>query len=282
MKKFPQWLNQLFVYLQLNEIKGKYRFYLLTAKLFKKFVIKHQVGQQSFYVPYDQWCFWKNYGPNNYYLEEMLPFVGLVNQNMESFDFIDLGADIGTVSALVRKHCSGLENIVAIEPNPFSFNILKNNFTNKAKLFNCAVSSFDGQCQFHFHEDQSSDHEGHIDPSSSGSTEVVKLDSLHKKGVKFSDNLVIKIDVEGQELAVFSGAKNTIEQAEKVIVLLELHPETLTRDKLQPEDIFEEAEKISNVKWIIPLNNNQVVDRSIPFFQQVKYQQYDIIGIMKN
>lgn len=282
MKKFPQWINQFLVYLQLNEIKGKYRFYLLTAKLFKNFVIKHQVGKQSFYVPYDQWCFWKNYGPNNYYLDEMLPFVELINHHMASFDFIDLGADIGTVSALVRKHCRDLRNIVAIEPNPFSFNILQNNFSENAILFNCAVSNFEGQCQFNFHQNQSSDHEGYIDPSSAGNTDVIQLDSLLKKGINFSKNIVIKIDVEGQELAVFSGAKNMIKNAEKVIVLLELHPETLMRDKLQPEDIFQEAEKLSNVEWIIPLNNNQVIDRSTPFFQQVKYQQYDVIGIMKN
>ena len=280
MKKFPQWLNRFFVYLQLNEVKGKYRFYLLTAKLFKRFVIKHQVGQQAFYVPYDQWCFWKNFGPNNYYLEEMLPFTEFINQNMAAFDFIDLGADIGTVSALAKKHCTQLQQVIALEPNPSSFNILKHNHQLPAQVFNYAVSDFDGSCLFNFESEQASDHEGHIDPTKQGSTPVFSLDSfIDKKQIKLSKNIVIKIDVEGQEQAVFRGAQNTIKQADKVIVLLELHPDTLARDGLTAEAIFDEAEAVADFYWLVPLLDNKVVDRKTPFFEQFPTQQYDVIGI---
>lgn len=283
MKLFPQWLNRFFVYLQLNEVKGKYRFYLLTAKLFKHFVIKHQVGQQAFYVPYDQWCFWKNYGPNNYYLEEMLPFTDFINRNIAAFDFIDLGADIGTVSGLVKKHCPQLQQIIALEPNPSSFNILKHNHQLPAQVFNYAVSDFDGTCQFNFESEQASDHEGHIDPSKQGSTQVYSLDSLIEKNhMQLSQNIVIKIDVEGQEQAVFRGAKNTVMQADNVIVLLELHPDTLARDGLTAEGIFKEAEAVTNFKWLVPLLDNKEVNREIPFFEQFPTQQYDVIGIAVN
>lgn len=285
MKKFPAWLNRFFVYLQRNEVKGKYRFYQLTAKRFKDFVIQHQVGEQKFCVPYDQWCFWKNYGPNNYYLAEMLPFADLINKELDDFDFIDLGADIGTVSALIKKHCPQFKNLIAVEPNPSSFQILQNNHTieHKAQVFNCAISDFNGSCQFNFLEDQGSDHEGHIDPSQAGSTSVLCLDTLiTQQHITLAQNIVIKIDVEGQEQAVFRGAKDTIRQADKVIVLLELHPDTLTRDGLTAEAILEEAEAVADFKWFVPLLDNKAVNRDMAFFKQFPLQQYDIIGIAIN
>ena len=106
------------------------------------------------------------------------------------------------------------------------------------------------------------------------------MDSLiDKNQIKLSKNIVIKIDVEGQEQAVFRGAQNTIKQADKVIVLLELHPDTLTRDDLTAEEIFDEAEAVADFNWLVPLLNNKVVNRNTTFFEQFPSQQYDVIGI---
>lgn len=283
MKHFPSWLNNVFVYIQLHEVTGKYRLYQLTAKLLKNFVIKHAMGERAFYVPYDQWCFWKNYGPNNYYLEEMLPFADYINANMAEFDFIDLGADIGTVSGLIQKHCPELNAIIAVEPNPSSFAILSLNYQQQAQVFNIAVSDFNGSCQFTFENEQASDHEGHLEPNKQGATQVFCLDNIiHDNHIALLNHVVIKIDVEGQEQAVFRGAKSVIQQASKVVVLLELHPDTLTRDELTAEDIFTEAESIAQFKWLVPLLNNKEVDRTIPFYEQFPLQQYDVIGVATN
>lgn len=283
MKHFPQLINRFFLYLQLNDVRGKYRFYLLTRYLFKHFVIAHQVGNDRFYIPYDQWCFWHNYGPNHYYLDEMLPFATMINQHLSQFDFIDLGADIGTVSALIKKHCKGFNQVVAVEPNPSSFHILKHNLMDNAFVYNCAISDFDGRCQFNFQSDQATDHEGHIDPSKAGETSVYSLDSLvDTKELILREELVIKIDVEGQEKAVFRGAKKVIQEAKKVMVLLELHPDTLQRDGLTPEMIFQEANSIANFSWFVPLLNNMEVNQEKPFFEQFPLQQYDVIGYADN
>ena len=281
MKKFPAFINRFLVYLQLNDVKGKYGFYLLTAKVFRRFVIEHKVNNQPFFVPYDQWCFWKNYGPNNYYLDEMLPFTQMINESLSSFDFIDLGADIGTVSGLIKTHCPKLNPIIAVEPNPTSYHILKNNHQRNSHLFNCAVSDFEGHCQFNFQLDQGSDHEGHIDPTQQGDTEIKTLDAL-LSNLAINEHLVIKIDVEGQEKAVFRGAHQTIKTAKKLLLLLELHPDTLSRDNLTPEDIFIEAESIADIEWFVPLLNNKKIDRNEIFFQQFPLQQYDVIGLITN
>jgi len=283
MHKLPKLLNYLIRFAQCNEVPGKYRFYEATKHKFNRSLITYNIKGSEFSIPWDQWCFWKNYGPENYYLEEILPFTQTLNDQLDSFDFIDLGADVGVVSALVNKYCIALNNIIALEPNPTVFNVLKQNLLNistRHLAFKSAVSNFDGYGQFSFQSEQGSDHEGHLVNNSTGKTEVTTLDSLiDKHGIVLAKNLAIKIDVEGQEKAMFSGAKNTIKKADKVIVLLELHPEVLTRDKQTAEDLFREAEKIRSFKWLVPIQDNKPVIRRLNFYDQFPVQQYDIIGI---
>ena len=72
-----------------------------------------------------------------------------------------------------------------------------------------------------------------------GNTDVTSLDYLVEKNKLFlSQILAIKIDIEGQEKAMFAGASNIIKQADKIIVLLELHPDVLTRDNQTPEEFL--------------------------------------------
>jgi len=283
MHKLPKLLNYMVRFSQCNEVPGKYRFYEATKHKFNRSLITYNIKGSEFSIPWDQWCFWKNYGPENYYLEEILPFTQALNDQFDYFDFIDLGADVGVVSALVNKYCIALNNIIALEPNPTVFNVLKQNLLNisaRHLAFKSAVSNFDGYGQFSFQSEQGSDHEGHLVNNSTGKTEVTTLDSLiDKHGIVLAKNLAIKIDVEGQEKAMFSGAKNTIKKADKVIVLLELHPEVLTRDKQTAEDLFREAEKIRSFKWLVPIQDNKPVNRSLNFYDQFPVQQYDIIGI---
>ena len=280
MQGFPSLINSGLVWLQGSDIKGKFCFYQKTKHAFKDKYIIHQ-GKTRFAVPYDQWCFWKTLGPEGYYLDEMLPFCQHINQELQDFTLFDLGADVGVVSNLVAIHCSGLKNIIAFEPNPKSYELLKLNSEMSKIPFKAehqAVSSFDGKVRFEFDDTVASDHEGHIDINREGDTQVTSLDSY----IKISDSvspkqLVIKIDVEGQELEVIKGAKELIKQSDKTIILLEIHPNTLERDGLTPEAIFEELEKIRGVNWQVPLLEKSV-DRSLTFFEQFPLQQYDLIA----
>jgi len=281
MKYFPAVVNRILRYIQNHEVKGKYRWYMATKLLLSNFVIKHKVGSNEFIVPYDQWCFWKNYGPNNYYLAETIPFFEVLNNELDNFDFVDLGADVGVVSALAYKHCPKLSKTIALEPNPYSFRLLDKNSAYNENQFialNYAISNFNGTCQLNFQDNIKSDHEGFIDASKKGSTKVVTLDYLNCE-YSLTKQLAIKIDVEGQELAVFEGGKDTIIDCDKLVVFIELHPDTLKRDNLQPEDIFCAAEKIRKFKWLVPLLGNELVDREMVFFEQFPIQQYDVIGI---
>jgi FkbM family methyltransferase len=283
MHKIPYLLNVFIKFIQCYEVPGKYRLYEATKHKYNRSLITYEVKGSEFSIPWDQWCFWKNHGPENYYLEEILPFTQVLNNQLVKFDFIDLGADVGVVSALVNKHCEGVNKIIALEPNPRVFNVLKKNLSNISSnhtAFNKAVSNFNGYGQFSFNSEQGSDHEGHLINNSTGKTRVTTVDSLiEDNNISIAKNIAIKIDIEGQEKAVFSGAKNTLQQANKVVILLELHPDVLTRAQQTPEELFLEAEKIRNFTWLVPIQGNKAVDRSRVFYQQFPLQQYDIIGI---
>jgi FkbM family methyltransferase len=283
MNKISKLLNSFAKFVQCHEVPGKYRFYEATKYKHNRSLITYRIQGAEFSIPWDQWCFWKNYGPENYYLDEIVPFTDVLNDSLVEFDFFDLGSDVGVVSALVNKYCEGLSHIIAVEPNPTVFKVLEENLSNISLnhlAFNKAISDFNGYGHFTFKSEQGSDHEGHLVDGSSGKTEVVTVDSLIANNkINVAKNIAIKIDVEGQEKALFAGAKSTIKNAEKVVVLLELHPEVLTRDNQTAEDLFEEAEKIRNFTWLVPIQGNKIVDRTKSFYKQFPLQQYDVIGI---
>jgi FkbM family methyltransferase len=285
MNKLNIFLNALAKFIQTHEVFGKYRFYEATKHKYNRKLITYTIAGAEFSIPWDQWCFWKNYGPENYYLEEMLPFTAVLNNTLNEFDFIDLGADVGVVSALINKHCKALKTIIAVEPNPYSFEVLQtnlSNISNKHYAINQAISDFNGSASFSFNNKQGSDHEGHLQASITGSTKVTSLDQLITDiNITLNKNIAIKIDVEGQELATFNGCKQVLRDADKAVVLLELHPEVLTRDNQTAEQIFSAAEQHKNFTWFIPLLKMQQVDRERLFFEQVPIQQYDVIGISR-
>jgi FkbM family methyltransferase len=281
------------VLLQKKDWRGKHRFYLWLSKHFANKVIKHSIDNRPFCVPVGEWCFWLDKGPENYYLDEFIPFCDVLNDLNAPFTLFDLGADIGTVSSLVAVNCHNLKNIVAFEPNPKSFEILThnlNNFEQQTQCINAAVSDVNGFVTFHADAERLNDHEGYIqsniESGEAGDTVVTTLDNWWLNQVKQSSlliekNIALKIDVEGQEIQFLLGAKTLIKDAAKVIILIEVHPQVLARTNNTPDDLFATAEQYRDFDWTVPLYKNTPVNRSLSFFEQVPVGQYDIIGISR-
>jgi FkbM family methyltransferase len=290
---FSAYLNYLLVFLQKKDWRGKHRFYVWLSKHFANKVIIHNIDNRPFYVPVGEWCFWLEKGPENYYLNEFLPFCDVLNNLDTPFTLFDLGADIGTVSSLVAVHCKNLKNVLAFEPNPKSFDVLTanlDNFSQPSKCFQAAVSNFDGFANFHADTDRLNDHEGYIDSNiesnGTGDTVVISLDNWQavenaQDVFLVEKTLALKIDVEGQEIQLLLGAQGVIKNAHKVIILIEVHPQVLARTKHTPDDLFATAEQCRDFDWFIPLYENTLVNRSLSFFEQVTIGQYDIIGISR-
>jgi FkbM family methyltransferase len=285
-RAFPKWFNNLCVLLQKKDWRGKHSFYLWLSKRYASKVITHKIDNRAFNVPVGEWCFWLEKGPENYYLDEFLPFCDELNKLKVPFTFFDLGADIGTVSSLVAAHCKNLKNVIAFEPNRKSFEVLTanlQNFKQPSLCINTAVSDFEGFATFHADAERLNDHEGYIDNSGEGDTKVTSLDiwSVNQQNVSIEENITLKIDVEGQEIQALLGAKRLIKDAKKVIILIEVHPQVLARTENTPDDLFSTAEQFRGFEWVVPLYKNTPINRSLPFFEQLPVGQYDIIGISR-
>lgn len=283
VKKFPKTINWFLRTWQTSNLLGKYKIYQWLKKNYKGTLIEYNIDNRAFLVPVDEWCFWLGKGPENYYLDEFEPFCEALNQLNQPFVFFDLGADIGTASSLVAYNCPKLQNIIAFEPNPSSHHILSYNLAQISTAFiseNKAVSDFNGYAYLNISNDTTTDHEGNIERNNNGNINVVSLDSwCTDKKVEHPKNLVLKIDVEGQERNTIHGAANLISHAQNVIILIEFHPDVLNSKKETPEDLMKAVEKIRSIKWMVPSYNNAPIDRSCEFFEQFATRQYDIIGI---
>ena len=282
LRALPGWLNRLVVWSQRHDVKGKYAFYRWMCKHYSDSYVCYQFDQASFVLPVNEWCFWLEGGPDNYYMDEFGPFCALLNK-LGRFTFFDLGADIGTVSGLVSRHCTPLQNIVAFEPNPGAYAMLEYNLTGlhvPAQALNQAVSDFAGWVSFTSDNNQTGDHEGHILPGSPGNTQVTTIDQfVAENSVTMADFLVFKIDVEGQEIPAVKGALKAITQCRGAVLLLEIHPEVLALQGQTPDDMFDKIESMLEVTWYVPIFSQQKVDRQQPFFNQFPVQQYDVIAL---
>ncbi|WP_338598523.1 FkbM family methyltransferase [Sulfolobus tengchongensis] len=127
--------------------------------------------------------------------------------------FVDVGAYIGSYTIRAGKKGA---NVIAFEPNPISFKILKNNvkengLEEKVKIYNKAVWETYGKLDFYLNNDMSSISE--VRGKKKVSVEAIPLDSLNLNKID-----LLKIDVEGVELEVIKGATNTLEITETILI----------------------------------------------------------------
>lgn len=135
---------------------------------------------------------------------------------IENTNMVDIGAHIGTSSLIMSKYISANSFIYAFEPvyyNITDLNICKNNLQDKIKIFPIGLSNKKEQLE-----------SGLLDFSLSANYGYTRIDTLriadeNSKYIIFVDTLdnmnlenvsFIKIDVEGSELKVLEGAKETI------------------------------------------------------------------------
>jgi FkbM family methyltransferase len=282
-RMYSRFFNRILCFMQQHDVRGKFALYQFLSKYQKNRVIRHRIDNRDYWVPVDEWCFWLEFGPENYYLDEMIPFCDLVNAQNQAFVFFDLGADIGTVSSLVAQRCPMLEQILAVEPNRSSYLLLKENLNQisvDSTALNCAVSDFSGRAHLVASSETTIDHEGYLDLSLPGETDVRTLDQICEEHEIGGEKLaVIKIDVEGQEIRAVKGATKLIRNTSKVIIMMEIHPDVLRKAGSSAEDIFREVDRIRPFRWQVPKLDNRIIDRTTPFFDQVPIRQYDLIGV---
>jgi FkbM family methyltransferase len=155
---------------------------------------------------------------------------------------VDVGAHIGLYSLIAAKRVGPSGKVIAIEPDPENFKILKKNILlnqlGNIEPLECAVYSAREKLKLFLPElDQGrtifntvmQDRAG----TSSNFLEVEAntvdniLGSIHTPEVSW-----IKIDVEGAELEVLKGAVNTLSSSKNITLVIEIHGIEIYREMI--------------------------------------------------
>ena len=146
---------------------------------------------------------------------------------------VDIGAHIGTHTIELSRAVGSSGKVYAFEPQPKIFReLLLNmaiNCADNIEFFKAAIGPSQGEVEL---SPLNRDNEGAAFVGKSGTNQFVPL--LPLDDLKLTNVSLIKIDVEGMEIEVLEGAKNTILE-NKPVILVEIYggvlPETGTPEQ---------------------------------------------------
>jgi len=163
---------------------------------------------------------------------------------------VDVGANIGFCTKFFLNHIAPEGKVVAVEPEPLNLKSLYRQFSAKIKSGNLVVID-------KVVADKPGHYYLHIDPSNPGGHAMAPR-GVPVKGITI-DQIVsqigivpslIKIDVEGYEELVISGANETISKHHPVL-FIEFHPGLLTDCGTDPIKLLQ---KLSNLNYRLLLS----------------------------
>ena len=162
--------------------------------------------------------------------------------------FVDVGANYGFYSLLAATQHPRLE-VLALEPVEATFEVLKRNAellaSGNVHLHRLAAADADGTASFHI--SIAADNCGfspHPAAPSLRQVEVrtARLDTLLADRTPCP--VLVKIDVEGHELLVLRGMKDTLSRFPDLSLVVEFNPKVLKAAGTRPEDLLLELDRL--------------------------------------
>lgn len=154
---------------------------------------------------------------------------------------IDVGANLGLYSLLLSRLVEPNGSVLAFEPEPNLFAILKENCVrnnaNNLTLFQCALGRTSGRVSFHRSAFNSGDNR--LERAS------MAHDAVEVKVERFDDLQpdskpdFVKIDVQGHELGALAGMERALASNPNVQVLFEFSPAALAKAGTAPDLLLE-------------------------------------------
>jgi FkbM family methyltransferase len=211
---------------------------IYTAKMTDRIIRKLGPSRQPFMIKvtvpkygYRYFCKISDFAPGreNDIIEHFNPAEGNI--------VIDVGAHVGRYSILGSKLVGRSGKVIAVEPHPGNFQLLKRNLqintseNNNVITLNCAAYCRDTpQLRLFLAGEDRGNTIYNTVMESRHSTEkfvtipALKLDSIVQyAGIQAHEINWIKIDVEGAEYEVLQGAQNILSNSRDIAVLVEVH-----------------------------------------------------------
>lgn len=151
---------------------------------------------------------------------------------------LDIGANIGLYTRQFSGFVGKDGRVTSFEPNPPLFDCLKQNTKDldNVDVYNYAVSNSQGYASFYRCHYNSGDNRLVTDKHESPDllkVQTKSLDSLNLEKLDF-----IKIDVQGFEIEVFEGAKQTFDNLADLDIYFEYWPYGLRKAGHEAKDLF--------------------------------------------
>ena len=128
---------------------------------------------------------------------------------------VDVGANVGALAVEAAALVGPQGTVYAFEPNPHVFPYLEDNVAlndlKQVKCLNYAVG--DSHEPVRFTADPRSDEFSRVDPEGAISVPSTTLDDAIPGDARIA---LLKVDVEGYEMAVFRGATRTLERTDRI------------------------------------------------------------------
>lgn len=182
------------------------------------------------------------------------PFWALVKSHPELFaggDVLDVGANIGYTASVFAAAVRPPSKVYAFEPDQASFATLteiirRRQLSDSVEILNMAVGASDGTLEFWHNDEHSADHRVVTSQFKSLELDATKIATVPVTTV---DNFVashrlnsvsfIKIDVQGYELAVCEGLRQTLEKFPQVSIALEYAPDGMRELGFEPTALLQ-------------------------------------------
>lgn len=202
-----------------------------------------------------------------------------------SCTLIDGGADIGIISVKLQAFCPSIKRIVAFEPNSEAIPWLKYNLERlkvPAQAIECALADFEGKGRLvapdpRWTPGMETNHtQFFLEPAADGPVNVTAVDLL---AYPESENVVMKLDLEGGELAALKGASRTISKAPNFVAAIEAHPDVTARTGIDPAECLQFLASLRPFRFTVS-ETGKTLDASLAVFKQIeaRHEVYNIIA----
>ena len=237
-KKIVSILNSIGLYKPIRFIYNK------IARLNKKTSITFLENKYSFWSP----TFYLNDYIKNYAGEENL--IKLIISKLKEDDIVwDVGANIGFHSILIAKTCTDKNvKVFSFEPEKKTFELLTKNIRlnelNNVNALNLALGEDNYSREMYSSDTPNFGAHSFVQRNDykvkrkGKQVEVVSGDNLIDKK-KISVPTVIKIDVEGSEILVLKGLKQTLQNESLRLIFLEGHINLLPKFNSSIDEVLE-------------------------------------------
>lgn len=179
---------------------------------------------------------------------------------------LDIGANVGYYSRLLSRLGGSEGRVFAFEPTPHTMTYLRRNTQRCANLkcIGTAVGDYNGTADFFIHPSSCSSNSLYeLTPTNTtASVPMVTIDTFVQDN-NIANIGFVKIDVEGAELRVIQGMRETMKAQRSMYILIEFCPDNLRAAGISPDQFMSDlsdaeltAYRVCPSGIVAPLNDD--------------------------